>query len=871
MNSNNQRSGIRRRKHFTMAWLVSALFVLSIVVAAPVNGQLAGLPSTRNAESNNPELYQSLLDLQNPWTVMCIAAHPDDEDGATLTVLRRKYGVHTVTVFSTYGEGGQNAIGPELYEELGAIRARETIEASRIQGSEAYFLGLQDFGFSKSSAEAFRIWGHEEALRRMVLKIRQLRPDVIITNHDTLSGHGHHQATGILALEAFDAAADPRRFPEQLRGDVTAWQAQRLFVRFQFEGSGSKTAEAEAERAGKIVSIDRNERDDMRGSTYSEQALQALQQHASQGPWPQTVPANWTNKIRYRLVRSAKDAQPLPANAGTFLDGMQLPDELAVKLTSLAAQSLLRLYADKQHQSILSALVNARRAGVFATPPAGKNDEPRFRLMQERLSSALLAASGIKVTLIPQNAVLIPGTSTKVLLKVSNTGGSAARIQTINLRGLRRPRGLKLPQTIAPGESVTFEVYNFTPLTTAISVPHAEHLYDNKLFGEELSAVVNVSIDGAGFPINAATRIDVAPAVEIASISPSPFVLTPATRDVIRQPSSGTTLSISPGEPYPSKTFTLRLINHQDKIFRGEIIVGGLASKSSVRGIGVTLAPNEAREIKVQRSGNYSLIDLGGGRTRLVPNALTFSVVGADRAGIITQRKIRTVWSNALVVSNLRVGYVRSSDDTLPDALAALGVEAKELKIEDIRAGDLSGYQAIIIDNRGYQSHPELINANSRLLDYAQRGGTLIVFYHKTNEWNPDPRVNRPQLAPYPIILGNARVTDEKARVEFADPNHLLLNFPNKISQEDFEGWVQERGLYYPQSWDSHYSAPLTTNDEKETPLRGGLLAAEYGRGHYIYTSMVWYRQLRAGVPGAYRILANMISYGRNERMNARR
>src|ERR1044071_3758601 len=230
----------RSQKKRGRAWLAFALMLLLAFVARP---------------SEKAELYQALLDLQNPWTVMCVAAHPDDEDGATLTVLRRKYGVHTVTVFSTYGEGGQNAVGPELYEELGAIRARETTEASEIQGSEPYFLGLKDFGFSKSADEAFKVWGHEKALRRLVLQIRQLRPDVIITNHDTTSGHGHHQATGRLVLEAFDAAADPSRFPEHLGpGRSQVWQVQRLFVRVG--------ASEDAQEGGAIISVNRNERDE---------------------------------------------------------------------------------------------------------------------------------------------------------------------------------------------------------------------------------------------------------------------------------------------------------------------------------------------------------------------------------------------------------------------------------------------------------------------------------------------------------------------------------------------------------------------------------------------------------------------------------
>src|SRR3989440_1678441 len=388
----SQESGVRSQKRITgarreiRAWLVFILFVL-LVVAALANGQQR-VAVASDVESSSTELYQSLLDLQNPWTVLCIAAHPDDEDGTSLIMLRRKFGVHTVSVFSTFGEGGQNDIGPELYEELGAIRARETEEAAQVQGSEPYFLCLRDFGFSKSADEAFRIWGHDEALRRMVLKIRQLRPDVIITNHDTVTGHGHHQATGRLVLEAFDAAADPRRFPEQLKDGVSTWQVQRLFVRFQFEGSGSRAAEEEAQRAGTIVSVNPNERDAIRGTTYAEQALQALQHHATQGPWPKTLPPGGRPIVRYRLALSAKNAAPLPANAQTFLDGLQLSASIADKLSPQAAKALLPLASANQHQSVFSALVAARKNGLFAAPSTTE-DAPRFHLMNERLNHAL--------------------------------------------------------------------------------------------------------------------------------------------------------------------------------------------------------------------------------------------------------------------------------------------------------------------------------------------------------------------------------------------------------------------------------------------------------------------------------------------------
>ena len=287
---------------------------------------------TQQLADDRIALYQALLDLTNPWTVMCVAAHPDDEDGTSLIVMRRKYGAHTVSLFSTFGEGGQNAIGPELYEELGAIRARETMAASEIQGSEPYFLGLRDFGFSKSRDETFQKWGQEEALRRMVLHIRRLRPDVIITNHSTTSNdHGHHQATARLVVEAFDAAADPTKFPEQLKDGVTTWQVQRLFVRVR----GNQPVQNPDRQGGgqQIVTIDPNERDPVRGTLFAEQALSALQKHATQGPWPKTF-AEFTARfrafsgqsgaagqmplIRYRLEREAKGADALPKESPQF-------------------------------------------------------------------------------------------------------------------------------------------------------------------------------------------------------------------------------------------------------------------------------------------------------------------------------------------------------------------------------------------------------------------------------------------------------------------------------------------------------------------------------------------------------------------------
>src|SRR5690242_16246836 len=253
-----RKSDIKNLKSYPRLFLILAL-VLWVLAFGLRPG--SALPGTAATADDRIALYQALLDMQNPWTVMCVAAHPDDEDGTSLIVMRHKYGAHTVSLFSTFGEGGQNAIGPELYEELGAIRAHETMAAAEIQGSEPHFLGLKDFGFSKTRDEAFKFWGHEEALRRMVLQIRKLRPDVIITNHSTTSNdHGQHQATALMVVEAFDDAADPTKFPEQLNDGVTIWQVQRLFVRQR----GNQAA------TNSVVTIDPNEQDPVRGTVFAE-------------------------------------------------------------------------------------------------------------------------------------------------------------------------------------------------------------------------------------------------------------------------------------------------------------------------------------------------------------------------------------------------------------------------------------------------------------------------------------------------------------------------------------------------------------------------------------------------------------------------
>jgi LmbE family N-acetylglucosaminyl deacetylase len=837
--------------HFTLA-----LLVLSLLLAAPRAQQPATPSDDRIA------LYQALLDLQNPWTVMCVAAHPDDEDGTSLIVMRRKYGAHTVSLFSTFGEGGQNAIGPELYEEMGAIRARETMAASEIQGSEPHFLGLKDFGFSKSAAEAFKFWGHDEALRRMVLEIRKLRPDVIITNHSVTSNdHGHHQATARLVVESFDAAADPTKFPEQLKDGVTTWQVQRLFVRVR----GNQTPAADVS----IVTIDPNERDPVRGTVFAEQALSALQKHATQGPWPKSF-AEYMSRFRafsgqggtagqmpltrYRLERQAKSAGAIPVDAHDFLAGLQLGQEVANRLTppTIDGKPLTEFVDDRE--KLLNVLSTTRKGnakeGVFAL-----ETEPRRMRMASSRNTALSLLTGVSAKLTNNGQVLIPGNNASLELEIANKGKEAVRIDLVITKLGRTAAQQTRGSLINPGTSTKIPIALRVPGDLAVTVPHAKHLYEENFAGVpvETAAVIDFSQTKSPFPLVIEKSFDVTPSVDIADISPSPLVIRP---DEVGVSSAGADI-------FPAKLpeVKIELINYLDRRFNGEVLFG-LKNQPQPTSRKVELLPHQIVTLALPMTKSER-ISAAHTRSSAGAEALSVSVRATGSRENITTREIPIVRANARVARNLRIGYVRGFDFSLPHALSALGVESKELSAEEVKTADLSKFTSFIVDNRVYESQPELIGANQKLLDYANAGGNLIVFYHKSDEWNPSEQRKRPQLAPYKLILGNERITDENAPITFIEADHPLLNVPNKMNQDDFQDWIQERGLYYPREWDPQFHALLQSNDPGEAPLKGGLLVADFGRGHYIYTSMVWYRELRAGVPGAYRMLANMISYGK--------
>ncbi|HEX7071857.1 MAG TPA: PIG-L family deacetylase [Rhodothermales bacterium] len=686
--------------------------------------------------------------------VMNLAAHPDDEDGRTLAYYRWARDARAYSVIYTRGEGGQNEIGPELYDELGAIRTRETERAARILGTQVFFLNFEDFGFSRTADEAFERWGGRDSVTaRITYLIRKLKPDVLFTNHDTLSvgpgrQHGHHQAVGISAYDAFALAADPTYHPEQLEEEgVDLWQPKRLFLRHWNQPGGYAVAVPVGDM-------------DASGRSYADMAGDALREHASQGMdrfgGRFDAPATY-----FTLLRQSEDAPPIGD-------------------TDLAA-------------------------GIV--PTANRPASLRYLIDSRRID--MLPEGAISLS----DSVGVPGGTVRVQFDV-------AKLPTLPVR-IRFSGAIDTALTLTPNAP---SAANLRLEPDAIpNRPHARYQYERFLSSPPVAYEV-LALPGGVRTHGGYLPLDVAPALVV-----------DAPVDVIRLDDASADVPID--------------------LTVWDAGLGDLTLR-------VAVVDPERRDVLGEQYDTYSF----DARTSLrdtvhvrVPAALPEGEYGvmvtasASEQSQTLHHALRARSVDVRAPRGLRVGVVESYDNALSTALADLGVELVLLDSMALAEGDLDDLHTIVIDMRAYLVRPDLRAYNDRLLAWVERGGHLVVNYHKTFDWNAS-------YAPYPIELSRARVTREDAPVRVLQPDHVLFHEPNELREGDWDGWVQERGLYFPANYDSRYTELFALNDPDEPEQRGSTLLAQYGEGTYLYTALVWYRQLKEYHPGAFRLFANMIS-----------
>src|ERR1041384_1095862 len=799
-------------------------------------------------------LDQVLRELTNPFTVLCVGARPGDEDDGTLAYVHKKLGARVVMLFATRGEAEDSATRSELNEDLGAVRTREAIEAARILGSDIFFLNLRDTGYSKALDEPLSIWGHDEALRRMIRAIRLIRPDVIITNHDATASEGVQQAVARLLREAFTATADAKVAPE---AGSDAWQTRRLFSR--------------TERATAHVTINLNEYDRARGLTYSQIGLAAHRQFFSRGAALDRLTVERENSS-YKLAASSSD-EKLKTGAGLF-DGLTLNENVARSIAPprIGNADLVDSIASSERlvDTMVEKLIEKRAEGTAETMRERYGAEfIRVVRFTSSLERAIVLALGLNLDVSLSDHVVVPGQ--KLLVRASLRNGSKRAFPVAFSAPERLPVPDKNPSYKEPDatgvatEAVVSQEFEYEiPRDAPATLPVSAHLYEQEYyavgsslpgaqpaetFGHRFIVSAEVGLEQVRVPLAVLARFDVAPPVDVSTI---PFAL-------IKDWSTPRDLE-----------FPVRVRNRTPGSLSGALWVVPLAiNDDEYEPVHIAFA-REDEEVTIKLK-----LRLPISKPPLSPDVLLEfrreKPAPPDPLGWAT---IGVKATNFQSADALKVGFIRGLDDWLSFALNELGVDHSALSIEAISAtehggansaaqslmgcADLSRFDAIVIDNNAYFNRSELILRNRCLLRYVRQGGALIVLGQRPDDWNL--LVSNTQFSPYPLKLSSSRITNEAATVKILDTEHMLMQQPNRIAPDDFKGWVVDRAVDVPREWSSDYIALLETSDPGEEVNRGSLLTARYGEGTYIYCSLALRRQLLDGNGGAYRVFANLVS-----------
>lgn len=799
-------------------------------------------------------------------SVLYVAAHPDDENTSLITYLSKGRLIRVGYLSMTRGSGGQNLIGSETGDALGVIRTQELLAARGVDGAEQYFTRAVDFGYSKAADETMEIWGRDKILSDIVWVIRNFRPDVIVTRFptDTRGGHGHHQASAILAKEAFVAAADPKRFPEQLR-TVKPWRAKRILWNvFRLDPAPRDP------KLPPLLTVDLGKYNPLLGQSYTEISAASRSMHKSQGFGAAERRGPAPNYFELLGGDPASPGNPATQDLldGVTTDWSRIPG--GKKVDAILAEAEHAFVPDAPHR-ILPILARARAA------MRSLGSDPWAALKRQELDEMIRSCAGLWLEAIAQQPFALPEGKVQVSVSILNRSGASVTVAAI-----RMPHGATVRS--AADSNAVFRnqpLLPNTPLDGAATVTlpaRVDITHPFWLRGRSSEGTNDVATPAlllrAENPPALTVRFDLEIAGE--AIEYEVPVLYRWTDRVAGE--RYRLLEVSPPVALRFERGAYLFADDSPREVRVVVESPGGAVTGSVR----LDLPRGWRATPAETTVTVNGPDApafprfwvrpGAGETPSAPLAMTASMAAGGsrltRSRTVIDHPhipVMTLFPQAgarLVRADVkragsRVGYVMGSGDDVPAALEQMGYQVTLLSDDDIESTPLAAYDAIVVGIRAYNTRPRLRTMQDHLLDYVSSGGTLVVQYNTVED------VLQDRLGPYPFKISRDRVTVEGSPVRFTSPDHPLLTAPNRIGPADFEGWVQERGLYFANPWNPEYETPLSMNDPGEPPTGGSLLAARHGRGTYIYTGISWFRQLPAGVPGAYRLFANLVGGGR--------
>ena len=782
---------------------------------------------------NSSQIFEQIKKLDVLGSVLYIAAHPDDENTRLLAYLANEKLYRTGYLSMTRGDGGQNLTGDEQGVELGLIRTQELLAARRIDGAEQFFTRAFDFGFTKSPVETFQFWNKEKILSDVVWVIRKFQPDIIITRFPTTGegGHGHHTASAILAGEAFDAAADPTKFPEQFKYGVKPWQAKRLLWNtFNF---GSVNTESPDQ-----FKIDAGGYNSLLGKSYGEIAAESRSQHKSQGFG---VPSSRGKQLEYfKTIKGSPPQKELMDGIATNWE--RLPDDAVES----AVQNVIKNYSFQHPQNSVPALLT-----IYQLIQKSGNNYWRNEKSKE-LKEILKECMGLYMEATTNTQFAVQGDSLRLNFVADNRDGASIKINSIKIKNSNFVLNDELPDNINVAHS--FSV--FIPSSAKISQPYwlanpmtkgSFTVNDQTLIGkpenDPESAEVIVNINGEDLVYEIPIQYKSNDPVKGEQYQPL-FIIP----KIELKPNPEIALSLN------DKPVKINVTSVENGPSENSFSVTGLYSKNVLKTLNGT---DSYYSIKDAHISNTEIIKWRATEGNEVYDSYKKLIQYDHIPHIIYFPKAESkLVSIDLKISGKKVGYIPGAGDKVPDALQKMGYEVTLLSPKDITANDLKQFDAIVTGVRAYNIFDWLNNAYDVLMNYVKEGGVLLVQYNTNNNIGPV----KAKIGPYPFTISRNRVTDENASVTFLQPKDALMNYPNKITQKDFENWIQERSTYHAVGFEKNYQALFSMHDEGEPEQPGSLIYTNFGKGRFVYSGLVFFRELPAGVPGAYRLFANLIA-----------
>ncbi len=890
-----------------MKRLVFALvLVAGVSVAVPTGGQMRVTPVTD--QQGKVAVGLLLRQLNSVGTFLMTTAHPDDENNGLLASLRFGQGMRTVLLTQTRGNGGQNEIGPELFEDLAVLRTEELAAAHRFDGTEQFFGRSIDFGYSFSVEETLQKWGHQEALADFVRIIRTVRPDVVtgfIWGGD--GGGQHHQTTSKLTVEAFRAAADPTKFPEQITEGLRPWQAKKVYVTYRFFQMGNQP-QPPIPAGERVIAVSSASYDPLLGRTFAEIGGEARSMHKCQG-MNQMLPLPGQDAVvRYKLIDSVVPGS-LEKDEASLFEGVDVafrnlpayaganpPAGLTAAVDAIAnevdaAQKAFDTQGVAAGPAPLARGLAAPRdlRGKLATlglDEAGRY-EVDFRLAQkeEQFEQALLAAHGVRFEALADDGVVVRGQPVKVMLRVANRGAEPVEVKAARVAGFggqascqagatasNKAWACDATLTVSADErfSTPYYVprtdskrYDFDP-TVPFGVPARPTpfrvAFDVVASGQTVTLDVPVAhrYENSLFVGEKRMELQVVPAFAVAvdpqiavfpvgaAPVPTRAAATPTTREIRVTVTNGTK-----GAAQAEAAL---------EVPAGWTVTPAAAPVKFVREdeqVTVRFTVSPSPQAAVGHAAIKARVTSGGAAFGETVQVVEYPHI--QRRHVVKPAEVAVRVLDVRTAPNLTVGYVMGVGDQVPQALVQLGARVELLDADALAWGDLSRFDVVMTGVRAYERRDDLKANNQRLLDYAAAGGTVIVNYNKFE-------FNEAQYGPYPAKVGRDRVTEETAPVRVLVPDHPVFNAPNRITDAAWANWVQERGLYFLGERDPQYVDLVETEDPyafNKGPKRGALVEAKVGKGRWVYVGLGLWRQLPAGTDGAYELMANLISLGK--------